>query len=158
VKRPIVGFHQDEEEHWVADLSCGHGQHTRHDPPFVERPWVLTAEGRAARLGSELDCVRCDRRELPAGHAPHRRTTVFDAASLPAALRARHATRAGVWALIHVTRGRVEAVLDAPFHAREVLSPGTPGVVPAEVPHHVTPLGDGAFFLELWRRADPAPL
>jgi hypothetical protein len=28
--------------------------------PGVERPWVRTAEGRASRLGQELDCVRCD--------------------------------------------------------------------------------------------------
>jgi Protein of unknown function (DUF3565) len=41
VLRKIVEFHQDEEHHWVADLDCGHAQHTRHDPPFFPRPWVL---------------------------------------------------------------------------------------------------------------------
>ena len=25
----IVGFHQDEEAHWVAELECGHNQHVR---------------------------------------------------------------------------------------------------------------------------------
>jgi tellurite methyltransferase len=63
VKRPIRGFHQDEQGHWVADLACGHGQHVRHAPPFQSRPWVLTPEGRASFLGFELDCVRCDRGE-----------------------------------------------------------------------------------------------
>ena len=36
--RPIDGFHQDEEGHWVAELRCGHGQHVRHAPPFWQRP------------------------------------------------------------------------------------------------------------------------
>ena len=59
IARRIVGFHTDEERHWVAELECGHGQHVRHDPPMVQRPWVLTPEGRAAFLGTELRCVRC---------------------------------------------------------------------------------------------------
>lgn len=33
VARRIVGFHQDQKGHWVADLECGHAQHVRHDPP-----------------------------------------------------------------------------------------------------------------------------
>jgi hypothetical protein len=59
VKRRIVGFHQDEERHWVADLECGHSQHVRHDPPWQVREWVTMAEGRQAWLGRELDCRRC---------------------------------------------------------------------------------------------------
>ena len=59
--RRINGFHQDEERHWVAELECGHRQHVRHDPPWQLRPWVLTEEGRASRLGVPLDCVICDR-------------------------------------------------------------------------------------------------
>ena len=60
MKRRVVGYHTDAENHWVAELECGHGQHVRHDPPWTERPWVTTEEGRAARLGEELNCVRCD--------------------------------------------------------------------------------------------------
>jgi Protein of unknown function (DUF3565) len=60
VKRPIVGYHQDEEGHWVAELACGHGQHVRHDPPWQVREWVTTFEGRASFLGVELDCLKCD--------------------------------------------------------------------------------------------------
>jgi hypothetical protein len=58
-QRRIAGFHQDEEGHWVADLECGHSQHVRHDPPWQNRPWVLTAEGRAQFIGLELTCVKC---------------------------------------------------------------------------------------------------
>ncbi len=60
VKQPIVGYHQDEEGHWVAELRCGHGQHVRHEPPWQVREWVISSAGRAARLGVEVDCVRCD--------------------------------------------------------------------------------------------------
>jgi len=58
--RKIVGFHTDEKGDWVADLECGHGQHVRHNPPWTNRPWVLTLEGRAEHIGRELECKKCD--------------------------------------------------------------------------------------------------
>ena len=63
MKRPIIGYHRDEEDDWVAELDCGHNQHVRHRPPFVNRPWVESAAGREAMRGRELDCVKCDRGE-----------------------------------------------------------------------------------------------
>jgi hypothetical protein len=60
MKQKIVGFHQDDEGHWVAELACGHGRHLRHDPPLVSRPWVLTEAGRQRFLGFELVCKLCD--------------------------------------------------------------------------------------------------
>lgn len=63
MKQPIEGYHRDEEGDWVAELACGHNQHVRHDPPWQLRPWVTTQEGRASRLGHELDCKKCDRGE-----------------------------------------------------------------------------------------------
>jgi hypothetical protein len=63
--RRIVGFHQDEHQHWVAELECGHNQHVRHDPPWTSREWVTTPEGRHARLGNVLDCVKCDTAQPP---------------------------------------------------------------------------------------------
>lgn len=60
MRRRIVGFRKDAEEHWTADLECGHSQHVRHHPPLVSRPWVLTEEGRGARVGAEMDCKLCD--------------------------------------------------------------------------------------------------
>ncbi len=59
VPRKIVGFHQDDEQHWVADLECGHTQHVRHDPPWQLRPWVITAAGRQDFVGQTLLCVEC---------------------------------------------------------------------------------------------------
>jgi hypothetical protein len=60
VDRSITGYHQDDEGHWVAELECGHQQHLRHNPPWVNRPWVTTAAGRTAALGTPLDCRKCD--------------------------------------------------------------------------------------------------
>jgi hypothetical protein len=61
MQQPIVGFHQDDEGHWVADLACGHSQHVRHDPPWQNRPWVLHEETRQQYLGVMLNCVLCER-------------------------------------------------------------------------------------------------
>ncbi len=60
MNQPIVGYHQDEESDWVADLACGHGQHVRHQPPFFSRPWVLTESGRNQYLGTVLNCKKCE--------------------------------------------------------------------------------------------------
>jgi hypothetical protein len=60
VEQRITGFATDEEGHWVAELACGHRQHMRHRPPFENRPWVTTPEGRASRLGVSVTCRKCD--------------------------------------------------------------------------------------------------
>lgn len=60
MKRKVTGYEQDDEGHWRAALDCGHYRHVRHDPPLVTRTWVLTEEGRASRLGVEMNCKRCD--------------------------------------------------------------------------------------------------
>lgn len=63
MERAIVGFEQDELGDWRAILACGHRQHVRHNPPLVERPWVLTEEGRNRFLGATLACKACDEGE-----------------------------------------------------------------------------------------------
>ena len=60
MKQSIVGFHKDEQDHWVAKLDCGHNQHVRHIPPLMSRPWVESISGRNSMLGYELDCKKCD--------------------------------------------------------------------------------------------------
>ncbi|MFC6634007.1 DUF3565 domain-containing protein [Microbulbifer taiwanensis] len=60
MQQPIAGYHRDEENHWVAKLACGHNQHVRHDPPWQNRPWVETAQGRESMLGHLLNCKKCD--------------------------------------------------------------------------------------------------
>jgi hypothetical protein len=70
VQRAIVGFHKDEEDHWAADLECGHSRHFRHQPPWQNRAWVLTEEGRAQFLGTKIECVKCDDLHLPVTPEP----------------------------------------------------------------------------------------
>jgi hypothetical protein len=61
MQRTITAFEPDDEGHFVALLDCGHRQHMRHRPLVDIRPWVLTEEGRAARIGAAIECVECDR-------------------------------------------------------------------------------------------------
>jgi len=60
VDRHIIDYHLDAKSDWVAVLECGHFQHVRHDPPWINRPWVATPEGRASMLGQVLACRKCD--------------------------------------------------------------------------------------------------
>lgn len=59
VERTITGFHKDENDDWVADLSCGHGLHMRHNPPWLVREWVLTEAGRQSFIGHVVHCKKC---------------------------------------------------------------------------------------------------
>ena len=59
IPRKIVDFHLDERLDWVADLECGHQQHVRHNPPWTNRHWVTTPQGRYEHLGYELPCLVC---------------------------------------------------------------------------------------------------
>lgn len=57
--QPITGFHQEDAGDWVAELACGHNQHVRHNPPWTNRPWVITPQGREGLIGHKLDCKKC---------------------------------------------------------------------------------------------------
>ena len=63
MRQLITGYHNDEDNDWVAELLCGHFQHVRHSPPFVDRSWTMTDIGRNSMLGSELNCKKCDLNE-----------------------------------------------------------------------------------------------
>lgn len=154
MERAIESFRQDEHGDWIARLRCGHGQHVRHRPPFWLRPWLLDAAGRAAKIGAPLDCVLCDRFEMPGGYAPYQRTAEFDESSIPAGLTRHHTTRPGVWAVIHVVAGRLRYVVEAPLVRDDILEPARPGLVAPEVPHRVEALGPVRFFVEFHRPAD----
>ena len=57
----VTGFTQDEHLDWVMLLSCGHRQHVRHQPPFINRPWVTSEAGRDRHLGMAVTCTQCQR-------------------------------------------------------------------------------------------------
>lgn len=152
MQRPITGYHQDEAGDWVAELSCGHGQHVRHKPPFTLHPWVTSSQGRSSRLGTPLDCLRCDRLELPEGFVAYKRTPVFDEASTPKGLQHNHSTKAGVWGVLQVSAGRLRYCIEGLDGQEQVLDAEHPGVIPPEVLHHVTLDGPVQFFVEFYHR------
>lgn len=73
-------------------------------------------------------------------HAPYRSTPVFDERTLPAALRSRHNTKAGVWGIIRVFEGRLRLTyLDPPSEI--VVEQGGSGLLRPQQDHFVEPLG-----------------
>ena len=135
--RPITGFDRDEEDHWVALLSCGHRQHVRHQPPFVDRSWTETEAGRAEGVGQALDCPLCDRMEPPAQAVRYKSTPVFTELTVPKALLKKHSTKAGVWGRIRVLDGRLlYEILEPKIQTFTLDKDSTAYIVP-EVPHRV---------------------
>jgi|SRR5271163_717265 len=55
----IADYHLDDCFEWIADLECGHQQLVRHNPPWTNRHWVTTPQGRFEHLGFELRCLAC---------------------------------------------------------------------------------------------------
>lgn len=155
MERPITGYRIDDEGDWVALLSCGHPQHVRHIPPFTNRPWVMTEAGRNSKLGVMLNCVRCDRLELPQDFVAYKQTPEFTETSMPKGLKKDHTTKTGVWAKIIVVEGRLRYRIAA-LNLTMELSPDQVGIVAPDVPHSVEALGKVRFFVEFYRAADAA--
>lgn len=150
MRRAMVDFDRDAEGDWFAWLDCGHTQHVRHRPPFIDRPWVTTEAGRQSRIGRCLDCVRCDRFEWPDSVVCYRRTPIFDEQTIPAGLRRDHATGVGIWAAIEVLEGRLRYVVPA-CDVDSVLTPETTGVIVPQLEHYVEAQGTVRLRLAMYR-------
>jgi tellurite methyltransferase len=148
VQRTISGYHQDGEGDWVADLSCGHGQHVRHRPPFQLREWVLEAVGRDVRLGTPLDCPLCDRAELPNHLLRIRTSPQWDEHTMPAGLERSHRIAEGTWGRIVVREGSLRFVAHTRPELNVILSSGLTQAIPPEVGHSVQPLGPVRFSID----------
>ena len=135
--RRITGFHTDDAGAWVAELSCLHGQHIRHSPPFQNRPWVLTGAGREEHLGTDINCPLCDRAELPGDLEVTRTAGPFDQDTIPPALRKDHVVGEGRWGRLRVVEGNVGFVMatEPPMELR--LSAGDHQAIPPGVTHHL---------------------
>jgi tellurite methyltransferase len=157
VLRRIIGFRQDDQGDWIADLSCLHSQHVRHQPPFHDRGWVLTESGRAARVGTELACPLCDRAELPDRLRILRSIGPFDEETLPAGLRGDHRLADGIWGRLSVIRGTVgfRMASDDPLEIR--LAAGDEQAIPPLLVHRVVPEGAMEIVIELLVRDDDSP-
>jgi tellurite resistance-related uncharacterized protein len=147
MQRAIIDFGRDDEGDWYALLDCAHRQHVRHRPPFTNRPWVMSAAGRAGKLGEQLDCLRCDRFEWPDDILMYKRTADFDQESVPRGLQRDHRTRAGVWGRIVIVQGLLRYHVDEMDVHRDLV-PGTTGVILPQVSHRVEVTGDVRFFVE----------
>jgi tellurite resistance-related uncharacterized protein len=72
---------------------------------------------------------------------PYRSTPIFDAQTLPGALRREHRTKLGVWGVVRVLEGRLRLVYVEP-PGEVVVEPGRPGLLLPDQPHFVEPIGD----------------
>ncbi len=156
MERPITGFDRDDEGQWVALLSCGHRQHVRHQPPFMERNWTQTEEGRNSVLGSCLDCPACDRMEPPDGVVRYKSTPLFTELTIPQALRNEHSTKSGVWGRIRVLEGRLLYEVLAPSLQTFTLDTSSKAFVVPEVPHRVEKIGRVIFQVDFMKLPDGA--
>jgi tellurite methyltransferase len=160
VIRTIDAFHVDDFGDWVAELSCLHAQHVRHRPPFWDRPWVLSEEGRAGRIATGIECPLCDRAELPPDLELARIAGPFDAVTLPPALRKDHRVAARTWGVLVVLEGSAgfDMATDPPTSA--TFNAGSRQPIPPGVPHRVALDESGRVQVEFFVRpagADPAP-
>ena len=149
--RAIVGFHEDDEGHWVADLACGHPQHVRHRPPMEERPWVLTEAGRQTMLGRMLECLYCNMPQLPEPAEAYKTSPEYTEHTIPEGLLHDHRTRAGVWGRIVVREGKLMYALSDPHGAAWILRPGIDGIIAPGKPHWIAPHGPVRFVVEFLR-------
>lgn len=138
MRRTILGFSQDDEDDWVARLSCLHGQHVRHRPPFQDREWVQSEAGRAGRIGSPIECPLCDRTELPDGLRRVRTAGPFETHTLPAGLRRAHRVGEGTWGVLRVLEGSLtlSMAVDPPLLRR--LGAGDAQPLPPGVRHSLS--------------------
>ncbi|MDR2857995.1 MAG: DUF1971 domain-containing protein [Novosphingobium sp.] len=81
---------------------------------------------------------------------PYKATPIFDADSLPAAIRSAHNTKQGVWGLLRVIEGVVDLVFHDPPAVIRV-TPDHPASIPPEAVHHVEPAGPMRMQVEFYR-------
>ena len=148
MQREIVGFAQDVAADWYAELSCGHTQHVRHSPPFISRPWAASGEGRESKIGASLDCVRCDRAELPGHFVAYKRTPEFDGQSVPKGLLRAHSTKRGVWGRLTVSQGQLLYRSHAPLENQRIVAAPAQAIIVPELEHHLEIVGPVRFQVE----------
>lgn len=85
------------------------------------------------------------RAALPSGVEPYRTIGPFDAATLPAGLRAEHRLKEGAWGLLALSAGSLRFVWDDELGGADDLAAPATLVIPSQVPHHVE--GEGPFSL-----------
>jgi tellurite resistance-related uncharacterized protein len=95
--------------------------------------------------------------ELPTDVIAYRRTPEFTEKTLPEAFKAAHATKAGVWGLIHVLQGQLFYCLEEPHKGRRLIGPGETAPIPPGIPHRVAFVEGGRFFVEFFKKPSNEP-
>lgn len=93
-------------------------------------------QAKASNIGESLKLALFFRLGKDAPPQPYKLTAVWDENTLPAAVRNRHNTKAGVWGLLTVIEGAVDLVFEESGR-RVHVTPGQPGEIPPEEWHHV---------------------
>jgi tellurite resistance-related uncharacterized protein len=148
MQRAMLGFHADDVGDWVAELSCLHNQHIRHEPPFREAPWITDPVERESRIGQLLDCPLCDRAELPDGLDVARSSPTWTEVTMPPALGRAHRIAPGVWGVLHVEGGGLRLVLASDPPRSVELQQGAAQPIPPEMDHRVEPMASVRFHLD----------
>ncbi|MCB2063721.1 MAG: DUF1971 domain-containing protein [Novosphingobium sp.] len=81
---------------------------------------------------------------------PYKTTARWDEAAIPAAIRGRHNTKAGVWGLLRVHSGEIDLVFEEP-ERRIRVTPDRPGQIPPMEWHHVEIVGPVEMQVEFYR-------
>lgn len=88
--------------------------------------------------------------DLPEKVAAYNKSPVFTQDSVPPSLLNDHATKEGVWGVIHVVSGQLIYTVPS-TGAEEILDSERTGLVGPAVPHRVAPQGDVSFYIEFWK-------
>lgn len=94
---------------------------------------------------------------LPPGLEAYSRSGDFTPETLPAKFRQFHATKAGVWGVIHVIDGTLRYHLEAPRTGEVVATAGETVVIEPAVQHRVEFVEAGRFYVEFFRPAETVP-
>jgi hemoglobin len=158
-------IHEIEPAHFARWLDLFRQKVTDLCPPaasglFIEKADMIARSLQlgiaTARGGELLTPIKEKDASLPVDAHPYRRTDVFTQDTVPAGLLKSHATKEGVWGLIHVIDGRLALRITDPRRppSRHELTPESRGLIEPTITHEVEPLGPVRFFVEFHRRKE----
>jgi tellurite methyltransferase len=88
--------------------------------------------------------------KLPKNVKPYKRTPEFTEQTVPDGLTRDHSTKAGIWGVVTVVRGKLRYIVPS-ADIDIVLDASTKGIISPQEMHHVEPIGKVAFFVEFWK-------
>lgn len=145
MNKKIIGFHVDELGDWVADLECGHAQHVRHNPPWINRPWVLEVAGRKKALGEKLDCLKCNMPVLPINSRLMRVSEPIDQQALIDEYAGVQTNDSDGWVQVKVSEGELVYQPLSGEKKGYVLDPDFCAVIEPRARYSLSPKGDVVF-------------